>query len=351
MRFFARLLARLSESVESELLASNALLEAQVKALQAQLGKPVRLTDAQKIELARLAQGLSPAAREQACLLAKPSTMMGWYRRLIARKFDGSAHRRQPGRPRIKPSTEELILHFAKENPRWGCLKICGALKQLDVKVSHQTILNVLRRNGYHPAERHAGADSWAWFLNIHRSIVVATDFFSVEVLTPRGLVTYFVLFFIELERRTVYLAGITAHPNEQWMMQVARNLTMADSGFLIGKAHVIMDRDAKYCPRFRAYLRREGIRVIRSPPMSPNMNAYAERWVRSVKHECLRFIIPVSRASLERALGEYVAHYNAERIHQGLDQEIPIPLSPRTRQSGPVQRTSRLGGLLNYYH
>lgn len=351
MRILSRLLLRLTESVESELLASNTLLIAQVKALQTQLGKPPRLSDAQKIELARLAKGLSPEVREQMRLVPRPSTMLGWYRRLIACQYDGSSQRQGPGRPRLRAQTEALILQLSRENPRWGAQKIRGALKHVNIKVCHQTIQNVLKRNGYHPAPRHEAEESWARFLRIHAAVTVSTDFFTATVLTFRGLLTFYVLFVMDLDRRCVEVAGITLHPNEAWMMQVARNLTSSDDGFLQGKSRIIMDRDAKFTRQFRSYLRREGIEVIRLPPLSPNLNAHAERWVRSIKHECLDQVILIGKASLQKAVREYVAHYNAERVHQGIQQEIPIPLEINTERNMPVQCTSRLGGLLTFYH
>jgi putative transposase len=180
---------------------------------------------------------------------------------------------------------------------------------------------------------------------------IAATDFFTVEVFTLRGLVTHYVLFILDLASRTVKIAGITPHPHEAWMVQMVRNLTDAEKPFLRHTRFLIMDRDAKYSAAFRAALTRERIESIRLPPRSPNLNAYAERFVRSVKTECTGRMVFFSRSSLERALTHYVAHYHEERNHQGLQNRLlkcsdgPINLGAR------AERRERLGGMLNFYY
>ena len=180
---------------------------------------------------------------------------------------------------------------------------------------------------------------------------MAANDFFTTEVCTARGLVTHYVLFFIHIASRTVKIAGITAHPDNHWMTQIARNLTDVDDGFLRGTRYLILDRDTKYSDAFRAVLVREGIEVIRLPPRAPNLNAFAERFVRSIKEECLSRMIFFGPASLQRAIGHYVAHYHTERNHQGLGNRLlqPAPTTALSRQL--VLRRQRLGGMLNYYH
>jgi putative transposase len=159
-------------------------------------------------------------------------------------------------------------------------------------------------------------------------------------------------LFVIELATRTVHIAGITTHPNHPWMMQTARNLTDAMDGFLRGKCHLILDRDTKYSEAFRRLLHDQGIEIIRLPPRSPNLNAYAERFVRSIKEECLDRMIYFGEASLRHAIKEYMAHYHVERNHQGLGNRLlkPITTAPSLRQ-GSVNQRQRLGGMLNYYY
>jgi len=181
--------------------------------------------------------------------------------------------------------------------------------------------------------------------------VLVATDFFTAEVWTLGGLVTYYVLFFIHLGSRRVQVAGVTPHPNETWMVQVARNITMEEWGFLSPGQYLIHDRDGKYGPAFQQLIDAAGITRVPLPPRSPNLNAYAERWVRSVKEECLARLILFGEASLRHALAEYVEHFHQERNHQGKGNVLLCPLARQRSQSkGPIQRRERLGGLLKYY-
>jgi putative transposase len=173
----------------------------------------------------------------------------------------------------------------------------------------------------------------------------------SVEVCTFRGLVTQYILFFIDIASRSVHVAGITPHPDNSWMTQIARNITDMDNGFLRGKRYVILDRDAKYSDGFRNVLVREGIHVVRLPPRSPNLNAFAERFVRSIKEECLSRMIFFGQASLRHAITQFMTHYHDERNHQGLENRLLRPLRPFGEPHARVKRRQRLGGMLNYYH
>ena len=181
--------------------------------------------------------------------------------------------------------------------------------------------------------------------------MLAGTDFFTAEVLTLRGLVTYYVLFFIHLEGRKVDIAGITVHPNERWMQQMARNVTMEGCGTLEDCRYLLHDRDTKYTISFRAIIEFGGVKTLPLPARSPNLNAYAERWVKSVKDECLSKIILFGERSLRRALSEYVEHYHAERNHQGKSNVLLFRRVAQTRREEPVQCRERLGGLLRYYH
>jgi len=221
----------------------------------------------------------------------------------------------------------------------------------MGITLCHQTVLNVLKRNGLHPAPQRSKDASWAEFLATHMEVTVAADFFTAEVLTVRGLITYYVLFFIDLGTRIVHIAGITAHPNQQWMVQVSRNLTMVGEALFEGKRFLIHDRDPKFCRRFRNILEQRSVRPIRLPPYSPNLNSYAERWVGSIKSECLERLILIGKGSLERAVQQYVAHYNLERIHQGKDNQILVPDAQPDDPEVPIKVRHRIGGLLTYYH
>lgn len=245
----------------------------------------------------------------------------------------------------------ELILQMALENPSWGYTRIRGALANLGHQVGRSTIANVLRDNRIEPAHERGAHTRWSTFLKAHWGCLAATDFLSVEVCTMRGLVTQYVLFFIDIASRSVHVAGITPHPDNSWMTQIARNITEADEGFLRGTQYLILDRDAKYSDGFRNILVREGIHVVRLPPRSPNLNAFAERFVRSIKDECLNRMIFFGQASLRHTITQYMTHYHDERNHQGLENRLLRPLCVVGEPYAQVKRRQRLGGMLSYYH
>jgi len=245
----------------------------------------------------------------------------------------------------------ELIVRMALENPRWGYTRIQGALYNLGHEVGRGTIANVLKREGIEPAPERGGRTSWSVFLKAHWRSIVAADFFTTEVWSWRGLVTDYVLFIIEVSRRIVHIAGITTQPSESWMMQVARNLTDQFGGCLASKTHLIVDRDTKYTAQFRRLIAESRTAVIRLPPRSPNLNAYAERFVRSIKEECLDRMIFVGQGALRRGVTEFVAHYHRERNHQGLRNRL-IQSEPGSLAMGAsVCRRERLGGMLSFYY
>ena len=229
--------------------------------------------------------------------------------------------------------------------------RIAGALANLGYEVCDQTIGNVLRRHGLPPAPERQRTTTWSNFIRTHLALLAGTDFFTAEVLTVRGPVTYYVLFFIHLESRRVDIVGITVHPDEPWMKQIARNMTMEGCGALRDCRYLLHDRDIKYTQSFRAIIASAQVEPLVLPARSPNLNAYAERWVRSVKEECLCKVIFIGERSLRRALNEYVQHYHAERNHQRKGNVLLFPLGSNTRRDRPVQCRERMGGLLRYYH
>jgi putative transposase len=245
----------------------------------------------------------------------------------------------------------ELIVRMAQEKPGWGYTRIQGALANLGHKVGRGTVANVLKANGIEPAPERGKRTRWSTFLKAHWKILAASDFFSVEVWTHRGLLTHYVLFVISLADRVVDIGGITTHPDEAWMLQVARNLMDEEDGVVATKRYLIIDRDAKYSKRFRELVEKGGTQVIRLPPLSADLNAYAERFVRSIKEECLKKMIFVGQGSLRRALMEYLMHYQAERNHQGLENRLIRPQLEVAARKEVVHRRPRLGGMLNYYY
>ena len=321
--------------------------------LRAQLKTPLRLTDAERITLAEIAHRLSRKALEDVANVVKPVTIRGWYRKLVARKFDGSKSRRYPGHPRIDDEIEQLVVRMAKENSNWGYDRIVGAMANLGYTLSDQTVGHILQRHGIPPAPERQRTTTWNDFIRAHMSVLAGTDFCTVEVLTLRGLITYYVLFFIHLESRRVEVAGITSHPNEAWMKQIARNITMDEWGFLENCRYLIHDRDTKFTDSFRAIIKSCHVEPLKLPARSPNLNAYAERWVRSVKEEALSKLILIGEASLRRVLREYLTHYHQERNHQGKGNVLLFPSSqtPSIGRNQSVCCRERLGGLLKYYH
>jgi transposase InsO family protein len=238
-----------------------------------------------------------------------------------------------------------LVLRLAKENPRWGYRRIQGELRKLGIFVSATAICSLLHRRGL-PRNPRRGGTSWREFLAQQAAGIIACDFFCVETVWLR---TVYVLFFIELSTRRVHLAGVTAHPDSAWVTQRARNLAIEDR--LTGVRFLIHDRDAKYSGPFHEVFRSEGVGIIRTPIRSPKANAVAERFVRTVRWECLDHILVYGERHLRRILREYIRHYNTERPHRGLSLQTPESTLTLYDPGGSVVRTSRLGGLINEYH
>jgi transposase InsO family protein len=345
------LLAYITGTVDQELLLRNEYLVTENRILRNQLKGRVRLRDGERKALAEIGQKLGKQALQEVAQIVNPATILAWHRKLVAQKFDGSPQRKAPGRPMIDPELEALIVRMAQENRSWGYDRIVGALANLGLTVSDQTVGNVLKRHGIAPAPERKTTTTWKEFIRTHLDVLVATDFFTAEVWTLGGLVTYYVLFFIHLGSRQVHVAGLTPHPHEAWMVQMARNITMEQWGFLSPGQYLIHDRDGKYCPAFQHIIEAAGVTRVPLPPRSPNLNAYAERWVRSVKEECLSRQILFGEASLWHALHQYMEHYHHERNHQGKGNVLLLPPSRAdARHPGPIHCRERLGGLLKYY-
>src|SRR6266702_150169 len=278
-----------------------AYLQEENRVLKAKLGpQRLRLTDTERRRLAALAHPLGRARLKAVATIATPDTLLRWYKRLIAQKFDGSTHRRQLGRPRVAEEVEQLVVRMAEENATWGYRRIQGALANLGHQIDKLTVRNILRRHHLEPApQRRKAGMSWAQFLKMHWEVLAATDFFTVEVATWHGLVTYYVLVVMELATCRVQIASITPHPTAAFMQQCARQLTDPCEGFLVGKRYVIHDRDTKCTLAFDGLLKDNGMEPIVLPPRSPNLNAYCERFVRSIKEEALDRMLMLGERSL----------------------------------------------------
>ena len=345
------LLAYITGSVDQALLLRNEYVVTENRILRNQITGRVRLTDGERKTLADIGQKLGKQALKEVAKIVTPDTILGWHRKFVAQKFNGSKHRKAPGRPTIDQELEALVVRRAQENRSWGYDRIVGALTNLGHTISDQTVGNILKRHGIPPAPERKTTTTWKECIRTHMEVLVATDFFTAEVWTLGGLVTYYVLFFIHLGSRQVHIAGVTPHPNEPWMVQVARNVTMEEWGFLSPGQYLIHDRDGKYCPAFQQLIDAAGMKRVPLPPRSPNLNAYAERWVRSVKEECLSRMILFGEASLRHVLTQYVEHYHHERNHQGQGNVLLfLTVSQDTERTAPIQCRERLGGLLKYY-
>ena len=282
--------------------------------------------------------------RRWSAFLVAPATVLRWHRDAVRRRWT-YPHRR-PGRPPLDPVAVELIVRLARENRRWGYLRIKGELAKLGVTVSATTIRNVLRRHDLGPAGQRGGI-SWAEFLRAQAASIVACDFFTVETVALRRL---YVLFFIEVGSRRVRLGGVSANPNGAWVTQQARNLVVDSDGE--PPRFLIRDRDGKFTGPFDEVFRSEGADIIRTPFRAPRANAYAERWVRTVRNECLDWLLIANRRHLERVLRIYLEHYNRQRPHRGLDLQPPVRFdapAPGGTTIG-VCRRDVLGGLLHEY-
>jgi transposase InsO family protein len=346
------LLAYITGTVDQELLVRNEYVVTENRILRNHITGRVRLRDGERKALAEIGYKLGKQALKDVATIVKPETILAWHRKLVAQKCDGSRQRKAPGRPPIDPALEALVVRMAQENRSWGYDRIVGTLANLGYTISDQTVGNILKRHGIPPAPERKTTTTWKEFIRTHMEVLGATDFFTAEVWTLGGLVTYYVLFFIHLGSREVHLAGVTPHPNAPWMLQMARNVTMEEWGFLTPGQYLIHDRDGKYCPAFHQIIDEAGVTRVPLPPRSPNLNAYAERWVRSVQEECLAQLILFGERSLSHVLKEYVAHYHQERPHQGKGNVVLMPSPDQaTARQDPIQCRERLGGLLKYYH
>jgi len=326
-------------------------LQVENQVLREKLGKGrILLNDDQRRRLAVKANILGRRLLRDLATLVTPDTLLRWHRELVARKWDFSAARRRVGRPRTREEIAKLVVRMAAENPTWGCGRIEGALKNLGVKLSDTAIGGILREHGIEPAPDRQRTTTWKTFLRAHWEVLAAVDFTTVEVWTRGGLVTFYILIAMRLSTRRIQIAGVTPSPNAAWAQQVARNLTDCDAGFLRESRYVLVDRDTKFIT-LRGVLEGSETKAVLLPPKSPNLNAHIERYMRSMKHECLNRMIFFGEKSLRRALAEFESHYHRERNHQGLGNNLIARNEEVGRAEGNIACRNRLGGMLRYYY
>jgi hypothetical protein len=319
------------------------VLRHQLMVLKRQVGRP-RLRRRDRLFMAAIS-GVLPRGRWSSFLIT-PQTLLRWHRELVRRKW---TYRRRSvgGRPPIPDEVRELILRMGRENPRWGCQRMRGELAKLGIRVSATKIRTLLRANGLGPAPRRDGP-TWSEFLRSQAHGILALDFLTVETVRLR---TPYVLFAIHVRSRRVHILGVTKNPDSAWVTQQARNLAVGER--LRGIRFVIRDRDSKFSGPFDEVFRSEGVRIVRTPIRAPRANAFAERWVRTVRVECLDRMLLLGRRHAEQVLRAYAAHYNEARPHRGLDLRTPRRLPhppPRPAGGARVRRRDVLGGLIHEY-
>jgi len=327
------------------------ILRQQLSILQRKHKHPIKPSRVEKLTLGVLATKFKRTTHQTANQLRdvirvfQPETVLRWHRELVRRKWT-YPNKNKGGRPPISKETENLIVQIARENPRMGYGKIVGELLKLGFQVSLTTVRNVLDRYSIQPASVRNGSIGWRHLMAHYKAQILACDFFTVETIF---LQTFYVLFFIELGSRQVHFAGITTNPNQIWVTQQARQLVWELSDREKPLHFLIHDNDGSFCQAFDAVFESEGFHVINTPVRAPNANAFSERWIRSVREECLDLILIINAAHLRRVLMEYVDYYNTARPHQGIEQQIPIPQARPS--SGTIQCRNVLGGIIRDYY
>ncbi len=341
---FAGWVNRQQNQVVDYLLEENRVLREQLG------GRRLRLADEQRRRLAVKGKLLGRKILSEVAGIVTPDTILRWYRRLVAKKYDGSKQR-GPGRPRTRTQIAVLVVTMAESNLRWGYTRIRDALRHLGHEIARNTVKRILLDHGIEPAPERGRKTSWRSFIKAHLGEIAAADFFTVEVLTWRGLVRYWVFFVMDIKTRRVEIAGITSAPSGAWMQQIARNLTDIEDGFLRGVRFLILDRDPLYTEAFRKILKDVGVEPLRLPARSPNLNAYAERFVLSIKSEALNRMVPLGERHLRRTVSAFVSHYHGERHHQGLGGKLIVADDKAGGTKGRVACQERLGGMLKFYY
>ena len=326
------------------------LLRHQLRVLERQAARP-QLTQADRALLAAFSRTL-PRPVWQRSAFVTPATLLRWHRELVARRW--TYPRRRPSRPATPEEIRELVVRLARENAAWGYRRIQGELVGLGIKLAASTVWAILKEAGIEPASKRLEA-SWSQFLRAQAASILECDFLTVDTLFFKR---FYVLFFIELATRRVHLAGITTNPDGNWVTQQGRNLLMQLEDEGVHPLFLVRDRDSKFTRDFDEVFRAEGIRVIKAPVRAPKARAHAERWVGSVRRECLDRLLIVGRRHLQHVLATYALHYNQHRPHRSLEQRPPRGTSPPAsdEQAADVvdldrlRRRDLLGGLIREY-
>ncbi|MEW6079369.1 MAG: integrase core domain-containing protein [Thermodesulfobacteriota bacterium] len=345
----AQLTEKLGLLLNSRYALENAYLRQQVKILRGKIGKRIWFTENERALLVRYGLPIKDWLADVVSIV-RPETLLAWHRRMKKEKWTFDNTQKKPGRPQTPSETEHLIVKIAQENARMGYTRIAGELKKLGHCLAPTTVANILKKHGLPPSPQRKGLP-WKTFIQSHLNVAWATDFFTEEVWTKTGLVTFYVLFFIHLGTRRVHIAGCTPNPDSAWMQQQARNLSMKFSDDRASCRYIIHDRDASFLP-FDFIIKTDGIKIVKTPPHAPMCNAYAERFVREAR-ETLDNIIPLGERHFRHVLRCIETHHNRQRPHQGIDNLIPegFDYPEQPADIGDVVCDPMLGGLLNHYH
>ena len=327
--------------------AENEILKEQLESK----GVKLKLSNTQRRRLAKKGKKLGRKGLMQYASIVTPDTILHWHRKLVALKY--TAKRKiNTERQEEMSIIKELCVKFAEENPSWGYERIQGALANLGYTISESTVGNILRAAGVEPSPERMKKSNWKQFVRSHMATICVADFLTTEVWTLSGLIRYHTLFVMNLAKRQVQIAQISCQMNGEVMAQVARNLTDSEDGFLDGMEYFVCDHDPLFTKQFESILESSHVKLLRTRVATPQQNGFAERFVKSIKEECLNKLIFFGEKSLRNAVENYVLHYHHERNHQGLDNLIPFPHAAHIKgKSGSVVKFERLGGLLNYYH
>jgi putative transposase len=318
------------------------ILRHQVAVLRRQVARP-KLEPADRVVLAALSR-LLPRSRWQ-IFFVTPGTLLRWHRRLIARHW--TYPHAKPGRPPVSTQIRELVLRMAAENSSWGHRRIQGELVGLGYQVAPSTVWKILHQAGVDPAPRRAGP-TWKQFLAAQAHAMLACDFFTVDTVFLKRI---YVLFFLEVATRRVHVVGVTNHPTGAWVAQQARNLLIDLDQRVDSLRFLLRDRDAKFTTAFDTVFTAADIQVIKTPPQASRANAFAERWVGTVRRECTDRILIAGERHLDVVLRECTAHYNGHRPHRSLGQLPPEPPPGATALAADkLRRRPILGALINEY-
>lgn len=342
VQFFIALIGcALNERMQRKLDYTQEEVRALKELFQAVTGKKrLPFTDAQRRRLATKGQALTPAERKECCNIVKPETMLAWFRKLVAQKYDSSNPTvRRSGRPRKSDEVRALVIDIARANPGCGYTKTRDALRNgLGIEIGRTTVADILREAGIEPAPERDKKRTWKQFMRSHWESLYACDFFSVEVLGWFGPVRHMVLFVLELETRKVEIAGIRVDPDGEWMKQMARNLTDPIDGFLRNASYLVHDRDPLFTNAFREILISSGVKTVKIPAQSPNCSPHAERFVRSIKYECLNHFVCFGEQHLRYVIGRYLDQYHHEHFHQGLGGALVSGATPAVNENAAIQ-------------